>query len=288
MGYVQMDRAETPDLITMQAGGGDAGFWNAINNCVFHVQNKNYGPDWPDPNGECAKSIVDSRMRINLGLQRSITGAILDILNYESVRYKPDFRLYVIGYAPPFAVDDAATWCNNESFVVPWRHEQRQLLSMELRKELNELVNDVNDKLRTVAENFNDTRIGYIDISSVFDGARFCECQHSLWDQYQGTKVKLWNGSPEGVVMANGQYTVRAPTSEEFDNWVQTGMYTFDWQEVIPPNEEVHIGPFQDGRSGVSLRPLHPKQAGHAAIAQAVVARLKNDINPGDDCCDYK
>jgi hypothetical protein len=50
MGYIQMDRAATPDLVTMQAGGGDAGFWNVVNNCLSHEQNQNYGPDWPDPN----------------------------------------------------------------------------------------------------------------------------------------------------------------------------------------------------------------------------------------------
>lgn len=87
-------------------------------------------------------------MRINIVLQQSIIDAVLDILNYDGVRYNKEFRLYIIGYAPLFAVDDAATWCNNESFVVPWRHQQHQQLSMELRKELNGLIEAVNSKLQ--------------------------------------------------------------------------------------------------------------------------------------------
>lgn len=286
MGYVQMDRAGEADIVTMQAGGSDVGFWNVVNNCVFHEQNKNYGPDWPDPNGECVRSMVDARMRINMGLRGSFLDAVWDVLNSPGVRYNQNFHLYILGYSLLFADDDEATWCNTESFVVPWRQDSRQKLTLELRKELNSLVEAVNSQLQALAEGFNDTRIGYIDISHVFDGGRFCECQHSLRDQYQGSRVFLWNAIPEGVILDNGAYTVRAPTAQEFDQWYQSGMFTYDWNEVVAPEQRVHMGPFQNGQSGLSLRPVHPKQAGHEAIAQAVTARFKKDINPGDDCCD--
>lgn len=95
-----------------------------------------------------------------------------------------------------FNVDDDATWCNDASFGLGIFG--RPNLNLELRRAINDLVERLNRVIQSVAEGFNDPRVGYIDTTAGFDGGRFCEPNHSLKDQYFGTNVKLWNLSPEG------------------------------------------------------------------------------------------
>lgn len=283
-GYIQMERVGNPRLITMQAGGNNAGFYNVASSCLFHDRDMDYGPDYPDQ-GECLKAITDARNYINGGqLQEDIRITIQDIIDHPAVSGNPDFQLFVVGYGHFFAVDDDTTWCNDHSFVLPWRLQQRQKLLLDLRKDINALVEGVNTASYNAVMSFNNPKIGWIDVTKeggvdAFAGGRFCEAGHSFFDQYFGDKVFLWNASPSGVIINNnGDITEREPTEDEFNKWYATGLYTDDPNEVPYGDLNTQVvsgGPSQGGGAGVALRPFHPKEIGHTNMASRIVARLQ-------------
>ncbi|KAF2110764.1 SGNH hydrolase-type esterase domain-containing protein [Lophiotrema nucula] len=290
-GYVQMDAVGRPGLITMQAGGNDVGFYNVATSCLFHVENVDYGPIYPDREGKCKKAIEGARDYVQKegnpnirALGYDMWKTIDDVMTHESHSDDPEFRLYVIGYGAFFNVDDDSTWCNNFSFVVPW-HDRSQKLTLELRRDINDLVEQTNSKIEEQVLSFNNPKIGFIDVGSAFDGNRFCETGHSPWDQYFGNKVLLWNASPDGIILKlNNNYTERdtAPTQDEFDKWLATGMFTDDPNEITPEqyttNDISFPGPKQGGLPGIILRPFHPKEDGHANMAKIIVDRIKADF----------
>ncbi|KAK6065489.1 hypothetical protein SCUP515_11205 [Seiridium cupressi] len=278
-GYIQMNEVGTqPDIVTMQAGGNDAGFYNVASSCIFHDNLRDYGPVWPNPDGDCVKAIDAVRSFVNDRTRKFTSDTVADILDHDSVKINPNFRLYVIGYAHFFNVDDGSTWCNDQTFSLFWNTQaQPQKLLLGLRRSINDLVEILNQQIQRAVDDFKDRGVGYIDITKRFDGGRFCETNHTLLDQYWGNNVMLWNASPEGVVLnINGNYSVRDPTENEMNNWLQTGKFTNGPNEVSAQSPV--SGPIQGTSPGVALCPFHPKENGHGKVADAIIARLKADI----------
>lgn len=292
-GYVQMQAVGvSPSFVTMQAGGNNAGFAAIADACMFRYEwGLDYGADYPG-DGECARRIQAAhdyienpwwRSPFGGSLERDLQISLGQILGHPPVKPSNSFKhLYLIGYAHFFNTDDDNTWCDSASFGLGING--RPPLTLELRRALNDLVERLNRKLEKVAGYTK--QVEYIDTSEGFGGSRFCEPGHSLYDQYFGTKVKLWNLSPEGVVFfAGSDYTAQArdPTQEEFDKWYATGRFTDDPTEVLNAtvpamSRSSCTPPCQDKFPGVALRPFHPKRDGHAVMAQAIVARLKTDF----------
>ncbi|KAF2730595.1 SGNH hydrolase [Polyplosphaeria fusca] len=285
-GYKQMDAVGVPGLITMQAGGNDVGFYNVATSCLFHVEDGDYGPVYPDPAGRCKQAIDGARDYIQKdgapGLGYDMKATIQDVLDHPSHSGDPEFRLFVIGYGHFFNVDDDSTWCNDFSFVLPWK-DRSQKLTLELRRDINNLVEETNRKTADQVASFNDPKVQFVDSSPAFQGARFCETGHGPWDQFFGNKVLLWNASPEGVILksSDNEYTLRdtEPTEDEFNKWLETGTFTDDPNEIsldsYDTNAEAFSGPRQGASPGVLLRPFHPKADGHANMAKIIVDQIK-------------
>jgi hypothetical protein len=69
-------------------------------------------------------------------------------------------------------------------------------VSNRLQTDFNDAIQAVNNILEKVANDVNDHRVKYIDISPAFNNHRFCEDHHNIADQWYKPDVWLWNLSP--------------------------------------------------------------------------------------------
>jgi hypothetical protein len=236
---------DCPSVVTMQAGGNNAGFYDVASNCIFHDQDKVYRPAFPEK-GECTDAMDRSMIYLTTPnkdgnwLEYDVIKMIQEIFDNDPTKSNPDFRLYVIGYAHFFDVRDGATMCNDFSLTLPWKWDHKENLVMDLRKQINNLTNTLNQGLKRAVENFGNDKIGYIDVTRGFDGGRFCEAGHSQWEQFFGNKVLMWNWLGSIITKLNGEKFEREPT-QEFDHWLQTGAFTDDPNEVTGHDGEIVI-----------------------------------------------
>lgn len=265
-GQQQVKNTGSPHLITMTAGGNNAGFFNIASNCLYQQDDKDYGPEFaddPDGTGECAKAIKGSSDYINgvVGdIGRDLNATIADIVDSSQAQSHLDFFLYVTGYAHFFAVDD--NWCDGYSFgAYPSRQPK---LTLKVRQAINGLTEDLNNVYQKVVMNFPHKGLRYISITEGFSGHRFCETpqwwQKPIWfnRQYYGTTVWIWNLSPPQL--DNADETTPVPVPPE---GLSGGLFTFD-----------------TATPGWQQRPFHPKAPGYSAIRDAIKAQMKTDNIP--------
>lgn len=186
---------------TMHFGGNDAGFYDIAVDCFYQpIPSLNaYGPPYPSENSACKKALKRVRENIqgasahNDPNHVNVFGAINSIMDWQPEEdANPDFDLYVIGYAAFFNIDDSSTWCNDQSFrVIPFIH--KPLLSLVLRRKVNQLTLDLNRLFQQVLTERNDKHVHYIDPNPNFDGHRWCEPdQTSRGDLFNYDGCKAW------------------------------------------------------------------------------------------------
>lgn len=192
-----------------------------LNDCILQTEDKDYGRPYPAKDGECAKSLEKSRADIegneSSGVQHEIHVMIYAWWEYITSKNLNSARLYVLGYAEFFNTIEDATLCNDISFAR--NAGQGQKLAMDLRNEINNLVQLANDKLKKDVEIINNgdkrVNLGFIDINSAFAGSRFCEGGHTLYDQYFSNKVKFWNHVPDRVAIKKANnYQFHVPSDD--------------------------------------------------------------------------
>ncbi|KAI0406387.1 SGNH hydrolase-type esterase domain-containing protein [Xylaria palmicola] len=272
-----MDLVGNPQMITYHAGGNNCGFGDVVKNCIYQPDpSETYG-DYPGP-GLCAESLGRSNDYINKpgegGLYYDEVKTLMDVLGHDAVRDNDNFRLYVLGYAHFFNL--GANYCDDISFG-PLRH--RPKLSNQLRTDINDGVERVNQVLARAVGDFTDPRITFIDISPAFNGHRFCENSHSYQDQWYSTDVWLWNlntpadDPPADPALING--------------WLNGGSAMADISPDAGLGVEMQGGVETDGSGGSTgqptwfQRPFHPKKGGTQAIANIVIAQALADKIPG-------
>ena len=282
-GQAQIGNTGSPRLVTMTAGGNNAGFYGIATDCIYQQIDKDYGPDYPDPESACAKSIQRSHDYIHRdysegggGLAYDLNVTLADLMDTDAARSHIGFFLYLTGYAKFF--DVSGTWCDNQSFGAKLRKPK---LTLELRKAINGLTQDLNDLYRQTIKDFPAHGMRFIDIDPGFDKNRFCMepslLQRPWWfsAQYYWTYVWLWNlsvpASDNTLVDANN--IPKAPPDE--DNAYQGLVTTADIGPQGGGNEE--------GTPGWQQRPFHPKAPGYTAIKDAIIAQMKTDSIPESD-----
>jgi hypothetical protein len=305
------DIKDKTDLILLQSGATNANLAAVAYACIFAPEGQDWGLAYPNPKGRCYQELENSHHYIfGIGenqLFQDARALINAIFDHDKVKDNPDFRLLISGYFEFFyAKEDAdGDWCDSASFAL--RKNDRPKLSLALRKKMNELVRGLNDGVKgAVANSSHSDRTEFIDVNSQIEGHRFCQPGHTMLDQYFGDKVYLWNMSPEGIVLdkagsgsaatiANDTHEVREPTLEEFQHWQETGFFTADHSELpinmsdvanaglgITPRSSTGGSQFDSLDStlheykSMVLRAFHPKDQGHAAIAQTIVTALKS------------
>lgn len=252
------DSKPPPDFATLMIGGNPGGFPDLLYNCIFWPErSRDYGPEYPDPEGECFKAV--QRCQNNIGAQWFIDGVLRSIaliLTEPRIRQNPDFKLYVVGYAELFNHEDEA--CGNWSFGV-WPGK-KPLLKKELRVEIDKVIRagrELYDRLLN-GPLFGD-QVQYVDINHLFDGHRFCE--------------PTLNGTLE---------------QQNEKSW----LYNLNWPGCIPVMEEDELRELELDASmlpyfcrkcgglfgyGEFVRPFHPKAVAHVAIKDHVLQKLAED-----------
>ncbi|KAL9110137.1 MAG: hypothetical protein Q9227_005331 [Pyrenula ochraceoflavens] len=261
---------------TMTLGGNDAGFYDVAVQCFYQYNPRPgiYGK-YPDKNSACKKALAQVRDNIALARTRpdednpvDIWGAIQSVMDWQrDEAQNPDFELYVTGYAHFFNVDDDSTWCNDQSFgVLPLLN--KPLLSLELRREVNDLTTELNRMFRDAVLERQDKRVHFVDISPRFDKHRWCEPDQKTHDDlfdYSGKKAWFFNFRvPQDVPI---------PCVKD----QQPGFPLLDFntpadqiEGLIPECLKNYLS------SGQFLRPFHPIKQGHKAIKKHIEDAIGN------------
>jgi hypothetical protein len=282
----QMTQVGSPMMVTYHAGGNDCDFGRVVNNCIYPIPplNADYDKAYPDPDGQCAKDVAVTNGYINdmrmdptpgqHGLYYDELATVQNLLEEDSVKNNPDFKLYILGYAHFFNL--GSNYCDDESFA-PQAAKFKSAgyhpptLTNQLRTDFNDAIQRVNNILEKVANDVDDPRSKYIDISPAFNTDRFCEDHHTWNDQWYSTDVWLWNinivawDPPADFSLMNA--------------WITNGTLP-DGVSLNSLNGTVGI----EGSVGSQpwmQRPFHPKIGGTGAIRDHAIAAAKADKIPG-------
>jgi hypothetical protein len=270
----QIAKSGNPRFITLQIGGNNIGFYDVVVSCIYQpIKDHDYGPEYADDSkrvGECAKSIDRARARIR-DARGWITGTMLDVMQQPNTKPDPKFDIFLLGYAH-FFNDAQDSPCNKWSFgAIPWwvRGSHQPKLSHPLRRDLNDLVEQLNNQYRAAVRDITNgnrapkgSRAHFVDISPGFNGHRFCEPEHQwFFQQYYGTWVWIWNLSPDTPDNMRQDYPEKQSAS--------SGAF-------VATIEQSHLIAFSDKEPGVISRCFHPKIDGHKAIKDLVLTAIKD------------
>jgi hypothetical protein len=252
----------------MTIGGNNVGFFNIAKNCIYHQEfNHDYGKSFDDddidhPSGECAKAMQFTRDYINdvgrlrLDMVRTLNDIYISSQAKSHGNAASDgFYVYLTGYAHYWDTH-YTDWCDNYSFgIYPWDQPK-------LTKKLRHAMNDFTSKFNTVYENIANTypppphmNLDYVDISPGFDDHRFCEGDKSS-DQFGPNDDTVWFWNRPTILPTNN-----ADKGQILN--IQSG------------------GGGNDPKNGNLMRPFHPKSAGHGAIKDQILKKLRANKVPG-------
>lgn len=155
-----------------------------VNSCLYH-----WGIGW----GPCKDLLKGAHERLN-DPGRAFELEILDTISRVLIRARtanPEFQLYVTGYIRFWNADnpqcDSVTWAK-------WPHEVAYL-TRALRKDMNDLVLTLNEKIKTAVEALAGSYPGVYfvdDFDAKFDGHRFCEEEDDVTYHEKPIEDRTW------------------------------------------------------------------------------------------------
>ncbi|PGH02190.1 hypothetical protein GX51_04764 [Blastomyces parvus] len=158
----QIKALKPTDLVTLSIGGNDAGFFNILNACVYRF----YGIR----SGDCNEQLTKSRRLISS--EKFADAYNKTLTNILAKGTGPHFRLMALGYSPFF--DEALSDdCNKKSFGY-WRM-WRPKLTVNLRRQLNEIPLHLNNRMVQLIKAMDDERIVWVDWAPKFKDHLFCQ-----------------------------------------------------------------------------------------------------------------
>ena len=272
----QLDGAGTPRLLTMELGGNNCHFSDIAKACIYLG---GIGKEYPDPAGTCYQTIVKWENYV-LSDKESATESfyydhhqtLKDIMDWDTIKGRDDFYLYIVGYAEFFNTSPGSDWCNNESFRLGGPK-----LSNPLRSKINELVRNVNSKVSQSVQDMNNDHIQFFDPSPLFENHRFCEPGHTFSNQYFLNDIWFWNLSPPEDDPDFINTVILALQVAWQEEWIANQTFpngTKATQEQIEAMLD-YSNPYSSGRT------FHPKDGGHTAIKDGIIAILRNNNVPG-------
>ncbi|KAL7940915.1 SGNH hydrolase-type esterase domain-containing protein [Trichoderma barbatum] len=157
----------TADFALLSIGGNDLGFFEIMNSCIFRF--------YSFYSGTCESALrhADEQMA-GSEFEHRLRLVIMEILDRVRWEKRPWFTITVTGYARFFNADTDE--CDDYSFGLWWRGPK---LKRELRQRMNDMVVDVNNKIRRSVDAINaafaEPRVLFVDYDDAFEGHRFCE-----------------------------------------------------------------------------------------------------------------
>ncbi|KAL7814900.1 SGNH hydrolase [Trichoderma aethiopicum] len=143
----------TADFALLSIGGNDLGFFDIMNSCIFRFYSF-YSGTCETALRHADEQMASSEFEIRL---RLVIMEILDRVRWEK---RPWFTIT----------------CDDSSFGIWWRGPK---LERKLRQRMNDMVVDVNNKIRRSVDAINaafaEPRVLFVDYDEAFEGHRFCE-----------------------------------------------------------------------------------------------------------------
>lgn len=166
----QIDELNTTlhsDFALLSVGGNDLGFFDIMNSCIFRF--------YSVYSGTCEAALQKSHEQLaSPDFEHRLRLVITEILDRVKWEKRPWFTIFVTGYARFFSTETDD--CDESSFGVWWRGPK---LRRELRQEMNEMVRQVNNKIKrsidSINSEFAEPKIYFVDYDAEFEGHRFCE-----------------------------------------------------------------------------------------------------------------
>ena len=187
----QVDLIETdpaPDFLIMSLGGNDVGFSDIVRACLLKPE----GPLAKD----CDTTVQSSKDKMNSQDFQDQLFKVYDAV-FDKMPANYHYQIYHLLYHRFFNVQDSDDWCNQQTFgIIPG---YRPLLELPLRQKLNDLVDDLNSRIKFIVQKYYESkspsnqphapgwfrnRIWSVDPEDqydgrnyygLFDGHRFCE-----------------------------------------------------------------------------------------------------------------
>ncbi|KAK1243074.1 hypothetical protein MKX07_003702 [Trichoderma sp. CBMAI-0711] len=221
----------TADFALLSIGGNDLGFFDIMNSCIFRF--------YSFYSGTCETALchADEQMASS-DFENRLRLAIMEILDRVRWEKRPWFTITVTGYARFFNADTDE--CDDYSFGMWWRGPK---LERKLRQRMNDMVVDVNNKIRhsvdVINAAFAEPRVLFVDYDDAFEGHRFCEpgvvepdyARNETWFFLVGGLDN--NPSAEKPVLG-AQYALLPPESPLIDpeNCLEPAQTSGDWGEL--------------------------------------------------------
>ncbi|KAF2729342.1 SGNH hydrolase [Polyplosphaeria fusca] len=222
-------------LGTVSISGNDVGFSDLVWYCIITPNTARLGST---NRKNCEDAEQRARDMMNDqggdGLKAKLKAAYLKILDKSG---RSDFHLYVTSYAGFFNVD--TTDCDKSTFHYwwaaynppsDWPTNRIVYLSQDLRKEINQLVTDLNKVIQSAVQEANNPnggsqtdRIHFVDVDQTFNAHRWCEQgdYHEPAPQIQSTFFFL-SGWPD-VSIDGANANTAAVEQAEIESLISTG-----------------------------------------------------------------
>lgn len=158
----------TPDLVTITAGGVDAGFRNCLERCVASIRHYGHHPErkyWY--NRECGEALHTANVAIEN--MRPRLEDLYDAAKRSNLLPGQNRSVYVLGYAQIWNANKTTEQCygSRDVYVPPLENGGPG-------RKMNALVVRLNEIIKETAEWMGVT---YVDIDTPFEGHRICDAE---------------------------------------------------------------------------------------------------------------
>ncbi|KAH5881681.1 hypothetical protein HBI91_028570 [Parastagonospora nodorum] len=272
------------DLLTISAGGNDIGLTPILSNCVYQF--------YMSASDACQSAMDAARAKI--AAETELYKNVTDLISASKPKMNPNGVIYYTGYATFFGTDD--TTCDNVTWAV-WRNVEwsKQYLTLQMRRDLNDMVRAVNAIIRKAVDAAG-PNVRFIDYDAAIEAARGRYCEKGIhepdpsraalafyeWDTVDTgeNRTALQNHTGEAVPKGSFEAGIGSAVNKtlgEHPDWEFDGEKGF-----VDKTGHERVG--EEGVVGDTLhwlipdsykRVFHLRPGGHGVVARMVVEDLE-------------
>lgn len=288
-----------PQIAVMTVSGNDAEFGTAINDCILRA--------WLP--GDCDQTLTRIGNEIN---DTPFKNKLIDTLIHVMAAGRqaggtnpPEaFQIYIAGYVGFWNHDNPA--CDDVSFGY-WRWSKPKL-TRNLRKRMNDLVDQLNGVIKSVATQMSGLGVIYVEgFQTTYDKHRFCEPPDGA--DYLASPIgkKTWFWHLDSPNLINGGEGPDAASTEGFEDRAQEvidrlipdkaqqdslsesnppwNLDAFKSEEAFYAALDTAIGNDTEVRINLdegTKRIFHPKGSAYTPYSDAFLQAIRNNRNPAN------